>query len=228
MRPLQQRHGSRLRTTRDPFRRPRRADADALTWPGRPDQPQESSLGLPGEGDLVERLVAEALGGARDRAAAQRAIEFDGRIVVRERPDHEAAEPALSEVAPRRREQPAPESEALEFRAQVEFVDLAVVGQAARAVAPVIRVARNALLKHQQRDAAAFANRRLPPGRPAAADEFFEFRARNDAAICAAPGLIVRIRDRDGVRGLRPPNLDEGRAHARIEAKRSGSIQVLC
>src|SRR5215831_8351051 len=92
--------------------------------------------GLPGERHLVERLLAEALGGACHRTAAQRAIELDCGIVVGQRPDHQAAQPALGEVAPRRGEQPAAEPEALEFRSQIELVDFAVVGEAARAVTP--------------------------------------------------------------------------------------------
>ena len=37
----------------------------------------------PGEGDLVEAAVAEPLGGSRHRLAAERAIKFHRRIVVR-------------------------------------------------------------------------------------------------------------------------------------------------
>src|SRR5947207_15323471 len=41
----------------------------------------------PGEGDLVERLRAKLLRGARHHAAAERAIEFGRGFVVGERPD---------------------------------------------------------------------------------------------------------------------------------------------
>src|SRR6266508_3979988 len=98
----------------------------------------------PGEGDLVEGAPAESFGGTRHRLAAERTVEADGLLVVRERPHHQAAEPALYQVAPRRGEQLAAEAEPLEFRPQIELVDLPVVIEAARAVAPVIGVAGHA------------------------------------------------------------------------------------
>src|SRR5580700_9711787 len=82
---------------------------------------------VPSVGDLVERLFAEFLARPGDRAAAEGTVEFYRRFVVRQRPHDEAANPALGEVAPRRREQPATEAEALEFRPQVKLVDLAVI-----------------------------------------------------------------------------------------------------
>ena len=170
----------------------------------------------------------EALGGTRNRAAAERAIELDGRIVVGQRPDHQAAQAALGEIAPGRGEQPAAEAQALEFRPQVEFIDLAVVGEAAGAVAAVIGVTGDALGEHQERDAAALADGGFPPGRSAPADQLLEFRAGDDAAICRTPGVIVGLRDGHGVDGLGPANLDEGGTHDRIEAKWAGLIQVLC
>src|ERR1700687_288033 len=199
---------------------------DGAPRPG--DDMLPDGSGLPGERHLVERLVAESLGGARNRAAAERAIELDGRIVVGQRPNHQAAQAALGEIAPGRGEQPAAEAQALEFRPQIEFIDLAVVGEAARAVAAVIGVAGDALGEHQQRDAAALADGGLPPGRAAPADQLLELRTGDDAAICRAPSLIVGLRDGHGVGSLRPANLDEGGSHDPIEAKRAGLIQVLC
>src|SRR5512141_1751513 len=100
-----------------------------------------SSSALPGERDLVERLVAEAFRGTRDRGAAECAIEFDRRLVVRESPQHETLHAALREIAARRGEQPPAKADTLIFRAQIEFVDLAVIDQAARAIAAVVSVA---------------------------------------------------------------------------------------
>src|SRR5258708_3212275 len=102
-----------------------------------------SSLVLPAERHLIEALGPEALRGARDRAAAERLVERHRRIVVGQRPDHQGLQPALREIAPRRREQAPSESQSLEFGAEVELVDLAVVEQAARAVAPVVRITRD-------------------------------------------------------------------------------------
>src|SRR5579872_5715379 len=85
----------------------------------------------PGERDLVERLRPELLRGTRHHAPAERAIELGRRLVVGKRPDHHALQAALHQVAPRRREQAASEAEALEFGAQVEFVDFALEVQAA-------------------------------------------------------------------------------------------------
>src|SRR6516162_3866414 len=87
----------------------------------------DTSSAGPGEGDFVEGAGAEAFGGAGHRLAAERPVEADRRLVVRERPDHQALQSALHQVAPRRGEQLAAEAEALEFRPQVKLVDLAVV-----------------------------------------------------------------------------------------------------
>src|SRR5258708_37098597 len=78
-----------------------------------------------GEGDFVEGAGAEAFGGAGHRLATERPVEADRRLVVRERPEHQTLQAALHQVAPRRGEQLAAEAEALEFRPQVELVDLA-------------------------------------------------------------------------------------------------------
>src|ERR1700675_3659449 len=134
----------------------------------------------PGEGDLVERLGPEFLGGARDHAAAEGAIKFRRRIVVGQRPDHHALQPPLQQVAPRGGEQPAAEAEALKFRPQIELVDLAFEVQAAGAVAAVIGIARDLVAEHQYADAAALADRAVPPLRATAVDQLFEFGAGND------------------------------------------------
>src|ERR1700687_2410336 len=79
----------------------------------------------PGAGALVERLGSEFLGTARDHAAAEGTVKLRRRIVVGERPDHHALQPALQQVAPCRGEQPAAEAETLKFRPQIKLVDLA-------------------------------------------------------------------------------------------------------
>src|SRR6185436_18728326 len=100
-------------------------------------------------------------------AAAERLVEPDRRLVVGQRPDHQALEPALREVAPRRSEQPPPETQPLEFGAKVKLVDLAIVEQAARAIAPIVRIARDAIAELQERDAAPLGDGVLPPARSA-------------------------------------------------------------
>src|SRR5204862_389744 len=105
------------------------------------------------ERDLIEALLPEAFGRTRHRPAAERLVETHRRVVVGERPHHEALQSALREVAPRRGEQPAAEAEPLKFRAEIKLVDLAVVEQAARAIASVVRIARDTIAELQQRDA---------------------------------------------------------------------------
>ena len=117
-----------------------------------------AAVSLPGVGDLIERLGAELLRRARDRAAAERAIEFHRRLVVGQRPDHEALQAALHQILARGGEQSAAEAEPLEFRTQIKLVDFAVIEQAARAVAAVIGVAGDRLAELQDGDAAAFAD----------------------------------------------------------------------
>ena len=62
-----------------------------------------SALILPAERDLIEALGAEALRRARDRSAAERPVELDRRIVVGQRPDHQALQvrSARDRAAPR-------------------------------------------------------------------------------------------------------------------------------
>ena len=174
------------------------------------DRTDYSAVAVPGVGDLVEHLGAEPLRGARDRAAAQRAIELDRGLVVRQRPDHEALQAALREVAARRREQLAAEAEPLEFRPQIELVDLAVVVEAARAVAAVVGVARDRIAEREDRDAAALADGAVPPVRPAAVDQPLELRARDDALIGGPPGVVMRRGDRRCIGRLGAADLDEG------------------
>ena len=172
----------------------------------------------PAVGDLVERLCAEAIGRAGDRAAAERAIEFHRRLVVGERPYHQALQAALDQILARGGEQAAAEAEALVFRTQVQLVDLAVIEQAARAVAPVIGVAGDAVTELQDGDAAALADGAVPPIGAAPVDELVELGSRDDALVGGPPRLVVGRCDGAGVRGLGAPDFDEGRAHDRIEA----------
>ena len=163
----------------------------------------------------VERLERQR---REARAAAERAIEFHRRLVIGQRPHHQALQAALREILARRGEQAAAEAETLELRPQIKFVDFAVIKQAARAIAPVIGIASNLLAELQNGNAAAFADRRFPPIRSAPVDQLVEFVARDDALIGGPPCLIVRRGDVRRVGGLGSANLYEGRTHRRIEA----------
>src|SRR5690348_541215 len=173
---------------------------------------------LPGVGDLVEGLGAEAFRGTRDRAAAERTIEFHRRLVVRERPHDEAFQPALHEILARGGEQPASKAETLIFGPQIEFVDFAVVEQAARAIATVIGIAGNVLAELQNGDSAALANGAVPPIGTATVNELAELVARDDPLISGAPSLVVRQSDCLCVRNFRAANLYQDGRHGRIEA----------
>src|SRR5215813_1489687 len=175
----------------------------------------------PGEGDFVEGAGAEAFGGTSHRLATERPVEADRRLVVRERPNHQALQSALHQVAPRRGEQLAAEAEALEFRPQVKLVDLAVVIQAAGAIAAVIGVTGHAFAECQHHDPAAFANRAVPPCRAAPVDELVELRPRNDALISAPPGFVVRRGDGRSIGRLGAADFDQGRVHDVIQASTS-------
>src|SRR5205085_9132454 len=109
--------------------------------------------------------------------------------------------------------------EALEFGAEIELVDLAVIEQAARAVAAVIGIARGAVAEREQRDAASFGDGVFPPAGSAPVDQLLELRTRNDPLIRGPPGRVMRRRDRRGVGRLGAANLDDdGAAHESIEA----------
>jgi hypothetical protein len=165
--------------------------------------------GWPGECDFIKRAGAEPFGRARHGAAAQRPIEFDGRVVVGQRPHHQAFETALAEVAPCCGEQTPAKAQSLEFGPQIELVNFSVVRQATGAVAPIIRVTGNPVAEHEQRDATAFTNGRFPPSRAAAADQLLELRPRNNAPVGRSPSFVVGLRDRKGVGRLGPANLYE-------------------
>src|SRR6195256_6901052 len=145
-------------------------------------EPRRNSIG-PGEGDLVERLGPEFLRRARDHAATEGAVKLRRDMVVGERPDPHALQAALQQVAPCGSEQPAAEAETLKFRPQIKLVDLAFEVQAARAVAAVIGITRDLVAEHQHADAAALADRAVPPLRAAAGDQLLQLGAGNDALI---------------------------------------------
>src|SRR5664280_320698 len=169
---------------------------------------------LPGVGDLVERLGAKALRGAGDRAAAERAIEFHRRLVIGQRPHHQALQAALHEVLARGGEQAAAEAQPLELRTQIKLVDFAVIEQAARPIAPVVGVASNLVAELQDGDAAALADGRVPPVRSAPVDQLAELVARDDALIGRPPCLVMGRGDVHRIGGLRTANLYEGGVHA--------------
>ena len=92
-------------------------------------------------------------------------VELDRRIVVRQRPDHQALQPALREIAARRGEQAAAEAEPLILRAQIELVDLAVIEQAARTVAAVVGVAGDLVAERQDARCGCPCGSRCPTSR---------------------------------------------------------------
>src|SRR5262249_48944648 len=157
-------------------------------------------------------LAAERFGRACHGLSAQRAIELDGWLVVGQRPDHQALDAALGEVTPRRAEQAAAETKALVLWAQIELVDLALVGEAAGAVAAVVGVARNSVAEHEQRDAAALADRAIPPRCTAPIDQAVQLKSGDDPLISGAPSLVMRSRKGCCIRWLRSPDLYELRA----------------
>src|SRR5882757_5972747 len=176
---------------------------------------------VPGEGDFVEDAGAEPFGGTRHRLAAERAIEADRGLVVRQRPDHQALQAALLQVASRRREQPTAEAEPLEFRSQIKLVDLAIVVEAAGAIAAVVGVAGDAIPERQHGDAATFADGAVPPLRAAPIDELVQLGSRDDALVSTLPGFVVSRGYRRCIGRLSATDFDEDRAHVEIEASTS-------
>src|ERR1700754_3256103 len=181
----------------------------------------------PGERDLVERLRPEFLRGPRHHPPAEGAVEFGRMFVVGERPDHHALQAALHQVALGGGEKPAAEAEALKLGAQIELVDLAFEMQAARAVAAVIGIARALVAEHQHADAAALADRAVPPLRAAAVDQLLQLGAGNDALIGVTPGFIMGRGHRGCVRSFGRSNLDQGCAHGCNQSKSARPLQGL-
>src|SRR5262249_46312186 len=144
----------------------------------------------PGERNLVENPSSELLRRLRHHAAAEAAVEVERRLVVGQCPHHHALQPALRQVTLGGREQPPAEAEALEFGAQVKFVDLAVEMQAPRAVAAVVGVAGDLVAEHQYADAAAFSDRAGPPLRAATVDQLGELGPGDDALVGRTPRFV--------------------------------------
>ena len=167
---------------------------------------------------LSRSLGSEPLGRAGDRLAAERTVELDRGFVVRQRPHHEALQAALREVLARRGEELAAEAEPLEFRAQVDFVDFAIVVEAACAVAAIVGVPGHAVAEGDDRDPTAFADRAVPPVGAAPVDELVQLGAWDDALIGTPPRLVVGRSDGPRVTWLGPADLYEGGAHRQIEA----------
>ena len=92
-------------------------------------------------------------------------------------------------------EQPHAEAETLEFRREIELVDLRLLRQPRRAIAPVARIARDRVLVVEHVDARAAPDRRAPPGRAASRHHSLELDARNDAAIGLPPSGVVDALD---------------------------------
>src|SRR4051794_33470008 len=182
-----------------------------VAHPSSDPSPRTKRSGPPGEGHLVEGAGAELFRRASYRAAPQRAVELNRRLVVRQSPDDQAFQTALGEVAARGGKKTAAEAKPLKLRPQVDFVDLALVEQAARAIAPVIGIAGDAVAEPEKGNAAALADGALPPGRPAPADQLLQLGSRDDPSICVAPCFIVGFRHRYRIGGLGAANLDEGR-----------------
>src|SRR6185436_9251177 len=104
------------------------------------------------------------------------------------------------------------EAETLILRAEIEFVDLAVIEQAACAVATVVRVTGHLVAEGQNGDAAAFADRAVPPIGSPARHQLFEFQSGDHTLIRAAPRLVMGVSDGHCVGRLGPTNLDQDSA----------------
>src|SRR5262249_16660811 len=109
---------------------------------------------------------------------------------------------------------------------QIELVDLAVVIQAASAVAAVIGVARDGVAEGQYRDPAALADRAVPPVGAAPRDQSMEIASRDHALIGGPPRVIMRVRDGLRIGRSRATNLYQDSAHVTIQANHRVTLQV--
>src|SRR5580704_15246517 len=124
-------------------------------------------------------------------APAELAIEADGALVLRQRPDDNGPIAVAGQILARRLEHAPPEAAALALRRQVELEDLAAVAERRNAVPPVADIAddRPAEFEHEQGRPAR--DRQAPPRRAAARDHPLELASGNDAAIGLAPGGVM-------------------------------------
>src|SRR5258708_2921976 len=83
----------------------------------------------------------------------------------------------------------------------------------------VERLGPDLVAEHQHADAAALADRAIPPLRAAPVDQLLQLRAGNDALIGRAPGFVMGGRYRGCVCSFGRPNLDQGCAHGSDQSK---------
>ena len=142
--------------------------------------------------EAAELFSAEIFAGAPNLLAAEPAVEFDGALVVAERPDQHGVQAIVGEIAASGAEQPRAEPHALIFGREIKFEDFAVEIHRRGAVAAIGDIAAD------RRRAAKDTSRRLPcsdggapPVRTSPGDQPFELPAGNDAAIGFAPSRVM-------------------------------------
>src|SRR5690606_40844063 len=119
-----------------------------------------------------------------------------------------------AQLLARRREQSRAEADALIFRLEIEFVDLALLRKLAGAVAAERGIAHDVAANLDHKHVGGAPDRVLPPARAAATDHSGQRLVRDDAGIGAEPGSVMHPGDRVCVADVGPSDVDLERFHA--------------
>src|SRR5271166_4401017 len=159
--------------------------------------------------------------------SAELAIEPDGALVLRQRPDDNRPIAVARQILARRLEHAPPEATALALRREIEFEDLPAVAERRNAVLPIAHIADDGPpeFEHEQRRAAR--DRQAPPRRAAARDHPLKLAAGNHAAISLAPGGVMNRGDIDFVAQSRRSNGNDRFDHATMLSRRAAIPQGL-
>ncbi len=105
----------------------------------------------PAETDPFDLDTVDTFGAANDNPTAETIIESNRSLVGRQTPDKRRWVAFLGQGSASSREKAAAEAEPLEFRHEIQFENLAAIGQEAHPACAKGHVARNAVvkIKHQ-------------------------------------------------------------------------------
>ena len=139
-------------------------------------------------------LLVEHLDAFGDVAAAGAGIEGQRIVVLLQRPDHQTLQAVRGKRSRAAAKQAGAQPDALIFRSQVEFVDLALLRQLAGAVAADRGIAGELAADLDDQHGRGAADRVGPPLAAAPVDHAVQRPVRDDAGIGAAPGHRDELR----------------------------------
>ncbi len=164
--------------------------------------------GKPGAGFWTEAFDCLA-----DDSPPEFQIKLDRPLIVGKGPNENGRIAVLGEIFARHLKESAAETKPLEFRGDIKLKNLAAIRQQWHPVAAVAGVTADRLIKVEHKEARPPAYGGLPPGGSAPRDHAFQFQARDEAPVSAAPGSVMHGGDPFGIAFARIPYGDDRLDH---------------